>query len=113
MRLNYYRFPESIDAHTRYTNGATNIDGDCYKGFETCRACPFNNGEGWRECEYFICNDSEDTLSGISVMAAKNLLKQFGGSAWTCHIDRDGGCFETTEIKLAGNNSRHKYNRHL
>ena len=41
------------------------------------------------------------------------LLKQYGGSAWTEHCERDGGCFEVTEIKLKGNNSRFRYNHHL
>lgn len=113
MRLNYYRFPENVDAHTRFLNGADNLNGECLKGFESCRDCPFNMGVGWRECEHFKCLESEDVISGLKVSVAKELLKKFGGSAWTCHIDRDGGCFETTEIKLAGNNSRFKYNHHL
>lgn len=50
---------------------------------------------------------------GITVTYAKKLLKEKGGHAWTEHIDRDGSCFEVTEIKLQGNNSRFKYNRHL
>jgi hypothetical protein len=41
------------------------------------------------------------------------MMKQYGGAGWTEHIDRDGGCFEVTEIKLQGNNSRFKYNCHL
>lgn len=52
-------------------------------------------------------------ISGISISGAKKLLKLYGGRAWTNHIDRDGCCFETTEIKLKGNNSRFKYNHHL
>ena len=55
----------------------------------------------------------DDTLCGISIKAAKKLLKQYGGKAWTDHIDRDGSCFEVTEIRLTGNNSRFRYNRHL
>lgn len=113
MRLNYYRFPQNMDAHARFKAGADNLNGDCLKGIESCRGCAFNNGEGWRKCEHFKCLKSEDTISGLSVTRAKQLLKEYGGAAWTCHIDRDGGVFETTEIKLAGNNSRHKYNRHL
>ena len=58
------------------------------------------------------CERSEDTTC-CSVSWAKQMLKQYGGSAWTEHIDRDGGCFEVTEIKLKGNNSRFKYNHHL
>lgn len=29
------------------------------------------------------------------------------------YVEREGGCFEVTEIKLTGNNSRFKYNHHL
>lgn len=57
--------------------------------------------------------DEGDNTTACSVSFAKKMLKQYGGSAWTEHIDRDGGCFEVTEIKLNGNNSRFKYNRHL
>ena len=56
---------------------------------------------------------TDDTVGSITITRAKALLRQFDGSAWTNHIERDGGVFETTEIKLKGNNSRHKYNRHL
>lgn len=59
------------------------------------------------------CNKDDRILGGISVTTAKKLLKEFGGAAWTEHIDREGGCFEVTEIKLKGNNSRFKYNHHL
>jgi len=113
MRLNYYQFPKGVDAHTRYLNGATNLRGDCTQDHETCRDCPFNNGNGYHECEHFRSVESDEAICGLSVTAAKKLLREFGGSAWTRHIDRDGGCFETTEIKLTGNNSRYKYNRHL
>lgn len=59
------------------------------------------------------CEEGDDTIGGISITRAKQLLKEFGGIAWTEHIDRDGGCFEVTEIRLNGNNSRIKYNHHL
>jgi len=52
-------------------------------------------------------------ISGCSISTAKKLLKQYGGSAWTEHFDRDGGFFESSPIVLKGNNSRVKYNRHL
>ena len=52
-------------------------------------------------------------LEGITIRRAKNLLKTFGGSAWTEHCERDGGVFEVTEILLTGNNSRFRYNHHL
>ena len=58
------------------------------------------------------CSQEDDTLS-CSVTYAKQMIKKYGGSAWTEHVDRDGSCFEVTEIKLTGNNSRFKYNHHL
>jgi len=57
--------------------------------------------------------DIDSEAESCSVSYAKKMLKQQGGSAWTEHIDRDGGCFEVTDIKLKGNNSKYKYNRHL
>lgn len=113
MRLHYYRFPDAVDAQARFINGAEAIDGgECGLGRESCRNCT-ECEDGRQSCPRFLVNDAEDTLSGISISTAKNLLRQFGGTAWTAHIDRDGGVFETTYIKLTGNNSRHKYNRHL
>ncbi len=56
-------------------------------------------------------NNSDPEL--MSITNAKKLLRKQGGVAWTEHYDRDGGLFETSEIKLEGNNSRFKYNRHL
>jgi len=113
MRLHYYRFPDTVDAQTRFQNGADAIGGgECTLGRESCRDCP-EHEDDWQTCPRFLVADAEDTISGIKISTAKNLLRQFGGSAWTNHIERDGGVFETTEIRLAGNNSRHKYNRHL
>lgn len=54
-----------------------------------------------------------DIVDGISVTSAKELLRKYGGSAWTEHYERDGTLFEVTEIHLTGNNSRFKYNHHL
>jgi len=62
---------------------------------------------------YWRSEDGTEEESGISVTTAKKLLKEKGGVAWTEHIDRDGGCFEVTDITLKGNNSKFKYNRHL
>ena len=61
---------------------------------------------------YYKENENAD-YDVVSISAAKKLLKDKGGFAWTEHYDRDGGLFETTPIKLSGNNSRFKYNRHL
>ena len=112
-RINYYQFPVGVDAQTRWENGADRIgDGDCtLRPGQSCEGCP--TGLAWWDCPHATVEDAEDIVSGITITAAKNLLRQFGGSAWTHHIERDGGVFETTEITLKGNNSRHKYNRHL
>lgn len=59
------------------------------------------------------CEEGENTVMGCSITTAKKLLKQYGGSAWTEHLERDGGLFEVTEITIKGNNSRFKYNHHL
>ena len=113
MRLNYYKFPETVDAQTRFRNGAAAIDGgNCEFGHEDDRICDICE-DGCLSCEHFIVTDAEEIIGGIKITAAKKLLKEFGGSAWTKHIDRDGGVFETTPIKLSGNNSHHKYNKHL
>lgn len=111
-RLHYYRFPSEIDAHTRYVNGAANLTGECTLGKTTCRGCT-KCSTGWSDCQHFNCLDSEDTIGGTTVTNAKKLLKKFGGTAWTEHCERDGGVFEVTDIKLQGNNSSFKYNRHL
>lgn len=63
------------------------------------------------ELEEQGCPQEED--GGYSITVVKKLLKKFGGYGYTCHCERDGGCFETSEIKLKGNNSRFKYNHHL
>ena len=39
MRLNYYEFPEGVDPHTRYLNGASNKGGHCELGHTSCREC--------------------------------------------------------------------------
>lgn len=102
-----------MDAQTRFENGALAIGGGhCEKGRDFCRGCTICE-DGWTQCPHFRVTDAEDTVEGISITAAKKLLRQFGGAAWTEHIERDGGVFETSEIRLSGNNSRFKYNRHL
>lgn len=113
MRLNYYRFPDEIDPHTRFRNGAICKSGHCLLGHANCRGCTICGEGGWSECEYYHCDEAETTVDGCTVTVAKKLLRKFGGSAWTAHCDRSGGCFEVTPITLAGNNSRFKYNHHL
>jgi len=55
----------------------------------------------------------ERKIGGISVTFVKMMIKKYGGTGITYHIDRDGSIFETSEIRLKGNNSKHKYNQHL
>lgn len=112
MRINYYQFPEGVDAHTRFKGGASSKGGHCGAGKPTCRGCDLCDG-GWSECQHYHCDDAEDVVYGCSITAAKKLLKEFGGHAWTEHCERDGSVFEVTAITLNGNNSRFKYNHHL
>ena len=55
--------------------------------------------------KFFNCDGQKDEKG--------RTLLQYGGTGWTEHIDRDGSCFEVSEIKLTGNNSYFKYNKHL
>ncbi len=121
MRLNYYLFPDGVDANTRARNGAEAFENTCTADAERWASldnpyidCPYKAGNyGCLECSKLVCIDADDMVSGISVTRAKQLISEFGGRAWTRHIDRDGGVFEISDIRLKGNNSRFKYNRHL
>ena len=103
MRIHYYEFPDETPEETLLENGCAVIlkTGD--------EIYPKNIPEKERPLVDYI----DRTISGISIKHAKELLKEYGGCAWTCHFDRDGSLFETTDIKMKGNNSRVKYNRHL
>lgn len=103
MRVTYYTFPEEVSP------------ADCISAYLKAK--------GWTP----DMNDREDmvhyrNLKGkiaeygeieCSVSFAKKLLRAIGGNAYTQHFDRSGSLFETTPIRLAGNNSRHQYNQHL
>ena len=104
MRLNYYRFPDDASVEVMVASGCDGIreDGRLVHWWQAERITDWSS-----------IKVEDRTLGGIKISAAKELLRMYGGSAWTEHIDRDGGCFEVTEIKLQGNNSRFKYNRHL
>ncbi|MBQ8109351.1 MAG: hypothetical protein IJ124_04195 [Clostridia bacterium] len=104
MRLNYYRFPDDAPVAVMVAEGCEGIreDGRLVRWWQA------EEITDWTGIKV-----EDKTLGGIKISAAKNLLKQYGGSAWTEHIERDGGCFEVTEITLKGNNSRFKYNHHL
>ena len=103
MKLHYYRFPENTDEQTRLSEGCGVIKKD---GTEIFVDSIPEERRPFVECV-------NDTISGVSITHAKELLKRYGGSAWTEHYERDGSLFEVTEIKLAGNNSKFKYNHHL
>lgn len=103
MRINYYRFPENTLEQIKLKEGC----GVVLKNGETIY--PEIISEDKRK----LVNYVEDTIGGIKISSVKKLLKEYGGCGWTEHCERDGGVFETTEIKLSGNNSRFKYNHHL
>ena len=104
MRLNYYRFPDDAPVAVMVAEGCEGIreDGRLVRWWQA------EEITDWTGIKV-----EDKTLGGIKISAAKNLLKQYGGSACTEHIELDGGCFEVTEITLKGNNSRFKYNHHL
>lgn len=104
MRLNYYEFPADAPVSEMIAAGCEGIreDGRTVHWWQT------EEITDWTDIRV-----AGRVLEGIKISKAKNLLKQFGGAAWTEHCERDGGCFEVTEIKISGNNSRFRYNRHL
>lgn len=103
MRINHYRFPEDTPSEDKLKEGcAVVLKNGCRIHADTI---PEDKAD--------LVDYIDDTLSGITVTQAKSLLRKYGGAAVTEHIDRDGCLFETTPILLKGNNSRHRYNRHL
>ena len=103
MRLHYYRFPEDSSPEDRLKEGC----GIILKTGETV------SPEFLSTLPDELVEGVDDTLGGITITYAKQLLKKYGGCAFTEHCDRDGSIFEVTEITLSGNNSRFRYNRHL
>ena len=105
MRLNYYTFPDNAPARVMVDEGCTGYlpDGRIVHWWDIEAA----------EIDWENVEVTDRTIEGVKVSKAKNLLKLYGGMAWTEHCERDGGCFEVTEITIKGNNSRFKYNHHL
>lgn len=103
MRLNYYRFPEETPEAILLEHGCEIIlkDGSV--------VISDHIPDDKRPLVDYI----ENCIGGLSVSRVKQMIRQYGGTGWTEHLERDGGCFEVTEIKLSGNNSRFKYNHHL
>lgn len=103
MRLHYYQFPKDSDQMDRFREGCPVVlksGTEIHPGSIPDDKWPMVDHIGYNLC-------------GISITRAKQLLKKYGGHAYTEHCERDGSVFEVTEITLSGNNSRFKYNRHL
>lgn len=105
MRINYYRFPDDATEESMCAAG--------------CEAT-LKDGSHQILGDYNVYLSHKDevdsidhTIGGLSVTSVKAYIAQYGGIGWTCHCERDGSLFETSEIKLNGNNSRFKYNHHL
>ena len=140
MRLNTYIFPNDVSEKDLFMNNMSFetkifVDefGNEWKGecnAESC--CKRFRSEGYfpkeqydftsedYEKAYQLCKEkdiidhfTENKIDGCSVTFVKMMIKKYGGYGLTYHIDRDGSVFETSEIRLKGNNSRHKYNQHL
>ena len=105
MRLTYYRFPEGTPEDVLLSNGCGVILKTGDEFFPSPAVIPDDKRP--------LVDCVNTVISGVSITTARKLMKQYGGCGWTAHIDRDGCVFETTPIQLKGNNSRHKYNRHL
>ena len=102
MRLHYYKFPENTPEETLLKNG--------------CCIVLKNGNEVYKEHipqEHRDEVDHVDLVVSGTISYVKSMIKKYGGTGWTEHIDRDGSCFEVSEIKLSGNNSYFKYNKHL
>ena len=122
-RIHYYEFPLNVSAEIREANGAESINNTCISdperyndplNFNPSEGCVYRNGfRGCIDCTNLKCTEAEYEIMGITVTRAKQLLSEYGGRAYTRHIDRDGCCFEVTPIRPGKNNSRFKYNQHL
>ena len=102
MRISYYRFPDGTPESVLLANGCGVVLNDGREIYP----------ESIPEDKRPLMDHINHTVS-CKVSWAKAMMKQHGGSGWTEHIERDGGCFEVTPITLTGNNSRFKYNHHL
>ena len=102
MRITYYYFLDSMPLEERISAylAASGVKLDMTDRFDRCR---------YRT----ISEEVRDGRIAVSITIAKKLIRSIGGEAETHHIERDGTVFEVTPVRLAGNNSRHKYNRHL
>lgn len=103
MRLSFYRFPDDAPEDVRVSAG--------------CEIVLKNGGTTHAERIPDEHRDEVDNVGFVAgpwnISAIKSYIKQYGGSGFTEHYERDGSLFEVTEIRLSGNNSRFKYNHHL
>lgn len=99
MRISYYRLPQELTAREQYR--ILKAEGWC------------NRPEPPKELTDEEILECMGINHQCSISTAKAMMKKYGGCGWTEHYERDGGLFEVTPIKLTGNNSRFKYNRHL
>lgn len=103
MRLSFYRFPDDAPEEVRLKEGC-----DIYlKGGSSTHADHIPEEH----------RDEVDSVGYVvgpwNVSTIKKYMKKYGGWGFTEHYERDGTCFEVTEIKLEGNNTQFKYNCHL
>lgn len=112
MRLTKYEFENN---QTAFENGCSAFLKDGSEKFnpEYCK------DNGYSECWEATWEEIKNVVDHVektitcSITTVKQLLKQFGGRAWTEHYDREGSFFESTNISLKGNNSKFKYTYHL
>ena len=103
MRVTYYTFPAEVSP------------ADCIAAYLQAKEWEPDMNDRGDMVHYRNLKGKIEEYGEIecSVSFAKKLLRAIGGNAYTQHFDRSGSLFETTPIRLAGNNSRHQYNRHL
>lgn len=101
MRITYYEFPEEMNIRQIALVTKQDIEGKTEI-----------TGVPDEITDEVLENNFSRTVD-CSISTAKKMLKKHGGNAYTCHFDRDGGLFETTPVRLKGNNSTFKYNQHL
>ena len=103
MQVTYYTFPEEVSP------------ADCIRAYLKAKGWTpdMNDREDKVHYRNLKKNIEENGEIECNISFAKKLLRAIGGNAYTQHFDRSGGLFETTPIRLTGNNSRHHYSRHL
>ncbi len=101
MRITYYYFPDSMSVRDRVLATKQILEGKT------------DITEVPEDIEDEVLDRNFPIKVDITITMAKRMIKRYGGHAFTQHFDRNGGLFETTEVIIKGNNSIHKYNRHL